>query len=289
MAFAPSIPLPPIPGSTSSSTEWEFAWLDWTEGLTGILPSELYRIYDPRERIIPVFEAPPTALPGPVSLPPAPIAFPSDEFEPESVSEFAAHDDPYYEDVGDPPVPLEVRTYEPGPAETFPDLRAVLPGPLGGGRHTVSTPTSWPEYEVEEFPEGDYPEGSIFAPGGVWGGASAHDFDDPIEEDEEVPIIDGWFGDIIDVFQGQYGAPASPSFAQPAFQPSPYVSPTARPAGQAASPPGAAPMLDRYGRPCRRRRRRRLLTNSDLKDLAALKTITGNNDALKMAVIKAVR
>lgn len=39
----------------------------------------------------------------------------------------------------------------------------------------------------------------------------------------------------------------------------------------------------------RRRRRRRLLTSSDFNDLAALKTLTGNNDAFKAAVIKAVR
>lgn len=42
-------------------------------------------------------------------------------------------------------------------------------------------------------------------------------------------------------------------------------------------------------KPCRRKRRRRLLTPTDLSDLAALKTITGNNDALKFAVMKAVR
>ncbi len=39
----------------------------------------------------------------------------------------------------------------------------------------------------------------------------------------------------------------------------------------------------------RRRRRRPLLTPTDLNTLAALKTITGNNDALKFAVMKAVR
>lgn len=39
----------------------------------------------------------------------------------------------------------------------------------------------------------------------------------------------------------------------------------------------------------RRRRRRRLLTPTDLSDLAALKTIVGNSDALKFAVTKAVR
>lgn len=39
----------------------------------------------------------------------------------------------------------------------------------------------------------------------------------------------------------------------------------------------------------RRRRRRRLLTPTDLGDLAALKTLVGNGDALKFAVMKAVR
>lgn len=41
--------------------------------------------------------------------------------------------------------------------------------------------------------------------------------------------------------------------------------------------------------PCRRRRRRRLLTPTDLSDLAALATIVGKGDALKLAVTKAVR
>ena len=39
----------------------------------------------------------------------------------------------------------------------------------------------------------------------------------------------------------------------------------------------------------KRRRRRRLLTPTDFSDLAALKTLTGNNDAFKFAVLKAVR
>ena len=45
----------------------------------------------------------------------------------------------------------------------------------------------------------------------------------------------------------------------------------------------------RTGAPCRRRRRRRLLTPTDQADLAALKAMTGNNDAFKYAIIKAVR
>jgi len=147
--------------------------------------------------------------------------------------------------------------------------------------------------EIDEYPEGDYPAGSIFAPGEVWGPGQDHDLD--VDEEPDVPLIEGWFGDIIDVFQGQVGGAPVRSATPPIFNPTaPYNqyvggSPTGIPAGRPAAPPGAAPVLDRYGRPCRRRRRRRLLTNSDLKDLAALKTITGNNDALKMAVIKAVR
>jgi len=41
--------------------------------------------------------------------------------------------------------------------------------------------------------------------------------------------------------------------------------------------------------PCRRRRRRRLLTDSDLADLSALKTIVGGGQAMNFAVQKAVR
>lgn len=40
---------------------------------------------------------------------------------------------------------------------------------------------------------------------------------------------------------------------------------------------------------CKRRRRKRLLTPTDLSDLAALAAIVGKGDALKMAVAKAVR
>ena len=44
-----------------------------------------------------------------------------------------------------------------------------------------------------------------------------------------------------------------------------------------------------YNMPKKKRRRRRLLTPTDFSDLAALKTLTGNNDAFKFAVLKAVR
>ncbi len=117
------------------------------------------------------------------------------------------------------------------------------------------------------------------------------------------------WGDIfsagIDIFQGQaVGGPAfnamGPVFAAAGTD-------VTRPGGSAALPPSAAPLqmttsgdscgnrryvtLDRQtGKiTCKRRRRRRLLTNRDLADLSSLKTITGGGAALNAAVIRAVR
>lgn len=61
--------------------------------------------------------------------------------------------------------------------------------------------------------------------------------------------------------------------------------------GPAPTVPTTVTVDTRTGKvtPCKRRRRRRLLTSSDLQDLAALATIVGKGDALKMAVAKAVR
>lgn len=82
---------------------------------------------------------------------------------------------------------------------------------------------------------------------------------------------------------------------------------TTIPSGLPASLPSAAPVLSSTGGAdcgnrryvtldrqtgkisCKRRRRRRLLTNRDLADLASLKTITGGGAALNAAVIRAVR
>jgi len=62
------------------------------------------------------------------------------------------------------------------------------------------------------------------------------------------------------------------------------------PGGPATPPPVVAGIgrVTRTGVKCRRRRRR-LLTPTDLSDLAALKTITGGGQALNFAVMKAVR
>jgi hypothetical protein len=80
---------------------------------------------------------------------------------------------------------------------------------------------------------------------------------------------------VIDMAANRFLGPEQPTFNQ-----SPQ-SPT----------PAKVTMDTRTGRitPCRRRRRRRLLTPTDLSDLAALQAIVGKGDALKLAVAKAVR
>lgn len=57
------------------------------------------------------------------------------------------------------------------------------------------------------------------------------------------------------------------------------------------TPPQKVTVDTRTGKitPCRRRRRRRLLTASDINDLAALKAIVGGGQAMNLAVAKAVR
>ena len=82
----------------------------------------------------------------------------------------------------------------------------------------------------------------------------------------------------IDILQGQtVGGPAP-------------VIPFAAP-GTVSPMPAQVTVDTRTGevKPCRRRRRRRLLTPTDLSDLAALAAVVGKGDALKLAVAKAVR
>lgn len=61
--------------------------------------------------------------------------------------------------------------------------------------------------------------------------------------------------------------------------------------GSGAAPPARVTVDTRTGAvtPCRHRRRRRLLTSSDLADLASLKAIVGGGAAMNAAVVKAVR
>lgn len=96
-------------------------------------------------------------------------------------------------------------------------------------------------------------------------------------EDTQVAVDWGGLANIgIDFLQGQTGAQS-------------FVGPSTM--GTPAPLPAQVTVDTRTGavKPCRRRRRRRLLTPTDLSDLAALSAIVGKGDALKLAVAKAVR
>lgn len=100
------------------------------------------------------------------------------------------------------------------------------------------------------------------------------------ETDGESTVAVDWGGLAnlgIDFLQGQVTGPQS--FAGPSTM------------GTPAPLPAQVTVDTRTGqvKPCRRRRRRRLLTPTDLSDLAALSAIVGKGDALKLAVAKAVR
>ncbi len=104
-------------------------------------------------------------------------------------------------------------------------------------------------------------------------------------EEEEMAQID--WGDVITGVAGQIFNPQP----QTSFTPAPYPFMPTGPGGfggPGVSTPGT--YIDKHGNLCkRRRRRRRLLTPTDLSDLAALATIVGKGDALKLATVKAVR
>ncbi len=158
--------------------------------------------------------------------------------------------------------------------------------------------------EVEQYEQGDFPAGSIFAPGRAWG-VEPHDLDTAPNQEPPVSVWTDIFTGVVDTLQGQpWGGVQQQQFN--AMGPAFVASSTQIPSGAAALPPGAAPVLSngaadcgnrRYvtldrqtGKiTCKRRRRRRLLTNRDLADLASLKTITGGGAALNAAVIRAVR
>lgn len=165
--------------------------------------------------------------------------------------------------------------------------------------------------EVEHHPEGDFIKGDIFAPGRAWGmPAEEHGLDTLQEDEVGLSDILDWGLDTLTGQQpwqtAQWGTPQpvmGASFAQPpiVYNPTPSGVP-GRPSTVITGYTGMTSSggdcgnrryvtLDREtGKiSCRRRRRRRLLTNRDLADLASLKTITGGGAALNSAVIRAVR
>ncbi len=213
------------------------------------------------------------------------------------------------------PVPVVWGDERGGYLEEAEIFYPVLPRPTGARAPPVPRTVVRVEdvsTEVEQYETGDFPAGSIFAPGRTWGGP-VHELDTDPHQNEEPDVA---FGDILDwgleTLLGQqdwqtFGGrdPWLPAGIFPAGQGA------GRPSGRPATPPSAAPPMNRIqamtngedcgnrryvtldretGKiSCKRRRRRRLLTNRDLADLASLKTITGGGAALNAAVIRAVR
>ncbi len=157
---------------------------------------------------------------------------------------------------------------------------AVGRGPGGGG--VLDLPPAGIEEvptEEPEFAEGIYSELPPFD----W-----EDFDQPDRpvldydsEGEEMAIDWGnVLSGTVDILQGQQvggGVPPAGYATVPALPSAPL--------------PAQVTVDTRTGKVthCRRRRRRRLLTPTDLSDLAALAAVVGKGDALKLAVAKAVR
>lgn len=171
-----------------------------------------------------------------------------------------------------------------GPVLTYPGVFTPRPHTTGTVVPTVGAPVFEP--------------GSIFGPGGGMGPLPPDAYDPPSADTRpgEAPIYDEYEGEVnvatwtdiisgaVDIWQGQVpggGALLPTAFAPPS---------TAIPAGNGA-PPAKVTVDTRTGAvtPCRRRRRRRLLTSTDINDLAALKAIVGGGQAMNLAVAKAVR
>jgi len=137
---------------------------------------------------------------------------------------------------------------------------------------------------------GEFPEGSIFAPGEIWGDRPETDwgkvYDDyvilnpPVAQETQV-------ADWGDIFGTALGSVAESFMTQPVGFGGTYGGGTS----VALPPPTKVTVDTRTGKvtACRRRRRRRLVTAGDLQDIAALKAIIGGGSALNAAVVKAIR
>lgn len=210
-----------------------------------------------------------------------------------------------------PPLPV---AYEPSGSwgieaeETFvPQVlaRSTRPGPPPVPRAVVVVDDV--STEVEQHPEGDFPAGSIFAPGQTWGVSTDLDTAPDIQEDSNVALGDfldwgletlagnqpwqlGGWGGVQQSTQPSVMNLVAPSGipGQPSQVGGQYVGPTST--GDQCGNRRYVTLDRETGKiSCKRRRRRRLLTNRDLADLASLKTITGGGAALNAAVIRAVR
>lgn len=183
---------------------------------------------------------------------------------------------------------------------------AVLSQVAGGSTATGSTVT----VTREDGTEAEFPEGSIFAPGDIWGSDNREsDFPDPDvtgpDPDEPpgvfIPIETG--SDVGGIYEPRGEVAVAIDWGDLARGVINAIDPpttgfvgTTTPVVTGTTPGGANP-ADYYidpktGMLCKkkRRRRRRLLTPTDLSDLAALQALVGKgSSALNMAVAKAVR
>lgn len=133
----------------------------------------------------------------------------------------------------------------------------------------------WQDVDVFEESENDFEEEAppAFIPIDAAGGDEL----EPREEEEEnMPSFWDYASDVVDVFQGQ--APGGASLQRPYS--GPYMGPT--------TPTGQVRIDPRTGRPvCKRRRRRRLLTESDFNDLMRIATLP-NKQNVTVALAKAI-
>lgn len=167
-----------------------------------------------------------------------------------------------------------------------PEVPSVLYGPVGGGGARVSHATDGfagplPSSEEEVIVQDDAEYAPGFEPGGTWHHEGSDFETPPIRAEEDADVAVDWgrvLSGAIDIAQGQTIGGASQSFVG---------SPTAVGAGMPREV--TVDTVTGEVKKCKRRRRRRLLTPTDLSDLAALQAIVGKGDALKLAVAKAVR
>lgn len=176
------------------------------------------------------------------------------------------------------PPPIPVVDSDPTAATS---VSGVLDEPVDGGEETTAVEIGWVPFpgipaEDQEEIDASWEETIRIPVGGV--------LDEPRETREAAPedeMAVDWGGVVdaaIDVWQGQVPGGGSPSYA-------PYV----------PSQPGTAPMPEtvtvntKTGKvtTCKRRRRRRLLTESDFNDLMRISTLP-NKEPVRIALAKAV-
>ncbi len=187
--------------------------------------------------------------------------------------------------TGDPPPTMGYGIPSTGPLFIpKPFIPSIFDGQVGGGPGGGARPVVPSTHDLDEpfnpqgiptvYPEWDWGAWDKANPN--WGGTT----------EEETMAID-WgaaASGAIDILQGQRVGGGS-------FAGVPPIDTSGWDVPGYEGMPAKVTVDTRTGKVCRcrRRRRRRLLTPTDLSDLAALAAVVGKGDALKLAVAKAVR